>query len=151
MVFKDIERFYEKKEKEQNLKIHLIRDQFIECFFRIHPSNEIKAKIKASLNDSYLPSFNFSYKLRSSSEKVNPKKYIEIIKEENEVDYILVDFDFHNISFENTDFLETSPFYKKFKRELGSDFYFEKRGRTEDGTVEIHFCKVYKPGFLGLF
>ena len=95
MVFKDIERFHEQKEKEKKMKRSLIKDQFIECFFKIHSPEEIKRKFKASLNESesYLPSFNCTYKLRSSSEKVDPQKYIQIISHK-EYNYLLVDFDF---------------------------------------------------------
>lgn len=152
MVFKDIERFYEQKEKEKKIKRAHIKDQVIECFFKIHSPDEIKRKIKASLNESYLPSFQCSYKLRSSLEEVDPQKYIQIFKHK-ESNFLLVDFDFINMKhdLDNTDFLETSQVYKKFKKELGSDFYFEIEGRTEDGTINIQFCKVYKPLFSRFF
>ncbi|QFT90836.1 hypothetical protein FIU87_19500 [Bacillus sp. THAF10] len=146
MVFKDIEKFNKNKKRKEEVKREHLKNQFIECFFKVNPPETIKRKVKASLNESYLPSFRCNYKLRSSLEEVDHEKYIEVINDKEE-NYLLVDFDFHNIKRElnDTSFLETSRLYKKFKKELGSDFQFEVEGRTEDGTISIQFCKVYKP------
>ncbi|WP_193064591.1 hypothetical protein [Oceanobacillus oncorhynchi] len=146
MVFKDIERFHHNKRKEEEIKREYLKSQFIECFFKINPPETIKKKVKASLNKRYLPSFTCNYTLRSSLEEVDHDKYIEVINNKED-SYLLVDFDFHNIKrqLNDTDFLETSCLYKKYKKELGSDFLFEVEGRTEDGTISIQFCNVYKP------
>ncbi len=152
MVFKDIQKFHENKRKEEELKRELLKNQFIKCFFEIHSPDEIKKNIRASLKESYLPTFQVSYKLRSTLEEVDPQKYIEIMTDSEEDKYLLVDFDFHNIksNLNNIEYLESSKIYKRVKKELGSDFHFKTEGRTEDGTITLEFCKDYKP-FLSRF
>ncbi|MFP5111592.1 hypothetical protein ACSU64_04310 [Bacillaceae bacterium C204] len=145
MVYKNIEKFYLRKENERNRKRSLIRDQVIKSFFTVYLPQDIKTTIKASVKKDYLPTFSLRYKLRSSLEKVDETKYIELMNDE-EGPYILVDFDFHNVK----DDILNSSYYKQYKKQLRSDFIFKIDGRTEDGDITIDFYMSYGP-FLSNF
>ncbi|WHZ60086.1 hypothetical protein [Metabacillus hrfriensis] len=151
MVYKDIERFHAEKRRKKEVKMEHLRNQLIECFFNIYPPDSIKSKIKASLNESSLPTFICNYKLSSSSDNLAPEEYIKVVTD-NEGVYLSVDFDFHNIKRElsSSDLVENFTQYKKIRKRLGSDFQFNVEGRTEEGTIEIVFCKNYKP-FISRF
>ncbi|TXL64063.1 hypothetical protein FHP05_10270 [Cerasibacillus terrae] len=145
MVFNDIQKFHDKKQREEVKKKTIIRDQVIEKFFSIHTPNDIRNKIKEAINKERLPSFSCDYLLRSSLEEGTNQNYIEVKKQDEGNSYLLVDLDFHNIKLDDYDYLSLSPVYKKFKKELKSDFYFKINGRTEDGNIRIEFTKVDKP------
>jgi hypothetical protein len=148
MVFNDIEKFHSRKRHERERKINLIQDQVVKCFFTAYPPIEIKAKIKEAVeaNKSFLPTFSLRYRLRSSLKDVDETRYIELLSDE-EGPYMLVDFDFHNI---NREMLE-STYHRQYKKQLKSDFDFIIDGRTEDGSITIEFCKIYKPFLSNLF
>jgi hypothetical protein len=148
MVFNDIEKFHSRKRHDRQRKLNLIQDQVIKCFFTAHPTNEIKAKIKEAIeaNKNYLPTFSLRYKLRSSLEESNETNYIELLSDEYGT-YMLVDFDFHNMDREMLE----STYHKQYKKQLKSDFDFNIDGRTEDGSLTIRFCKIYKPFLSDLF